>query len=329
MNPWLLSTGRSLPPAQSTTSAALAAGIDINTYHGWPVHLVASQDAHPSQLGAAALSEAVSAAGLEPRDLDLILSTGTTRDYLGSWSVATEIGARIGARCVGIDLMLGCLGLLAGMEVARGWLSDSRYRFVAVVAAERWTYTIDRTDRASMPLWGHSDGAAAIILGIEPTSRCIGQFRGATFVARHELNGFIRVTYGGTREPIAPPGCNPFTRSMRGDAAREMFPKYLDALAEAVDGISSHVGVRVEQMVCNQISPNVVSAIEARCGLPSGTIPRTGERHGHVGGADLVLGLSELHARSGARGPVVVASSCPYAFAAGVITTSEAGGQPG
>lgn len=319
MGAWLLSIGRSMPGTRSTTEAAIAAGQDVSAFKGWPRYCAGTDDDQPSVLGATALRDALARAGLEPGALDLVLSTGTTRDYLGSWSLANELVGAVGARCIGIDIMLGCLGLLAGIDLARGWLADPRYRYVGVVAAERWTYTIDRSDLSTMALWGHGDGAAAVIVGRDPAPGALGELRAASFVSRPEMNGFVRVRYGGTREPVAPPGCNPFQRTLRGDAGRDLFPKYLEAIGEAYEAVTGHVGLRPTRGVINQVSPNLVSAIEARCGLPEASVPRTGETLGHVGGADLALGIEALAARGQLTGPTALISSCPYAFAAGVL----------
>src|SRR5688572_10386596 len=110
-----------IPKAISSTAAAVAAGIDVSGFRGWPVYSVAAEDEHPSVLGAAALQTALERAGVRGSELDLILFTGVSRDYLPSWSVATEIAGVVGATCPGLDITLGCLGLLMGLEIARGW----------------------------------------------------------------------------------------------------------------------------------------------------------------------------------------------------------------
>ncbi|HTE56549.1 MAG TPA: hypothetical protein VK698_37105 [Kofleriaceae bacterium] len=306
--------------SRSTTEEAIAAGVDVADYRGWKQRSVAPDERHPSDLAAEVLERALRRAGVSADELDLVLYTGVSRDYLPSWSMATEIAHRIGASCAGIDMTLGCLGILMGLEVARGWLQDPRRRAIAVVTAEKWAHTVDRTDLRLTAIWAHSDGAAAVVVGREGTPRSLARFRGVSVVSRPEMNGYVLVKYGGTRHPVAPAGCDPFSRSIRADPKRELFARYIADYERVIRDASAELDVPVERVVCNQVSPGVVSELEKRLGLAAQSIPRTGERHGHVGGADLVLGLEELLERGACAGPVLLASSCPFCFAAGAVS---------
>src|SRR6185436_20963669 len=101
---------------------------------------VAGDDEHPSGMAAQALARALARAGISSEHLSLVVSCGVSRDYPPSWSVATEVIRvhELGASCFGVDVTLGCLGALVGLQVARGWLRSSGGGYAAVVTAERW-----------------------------------------------------------------------------------------------------------------------------------------------------------------------------------------------
>jgi len=59
---------------------------------------------------------------VSPHAIGLVLFAGVSRDYLPSWSVATEVMRPhgMGGSCVGLDVTIGRLGSLAALELAHG-----------------------------------------------------------------------------------------------------------------------------------------------------------------------------------------------------------------
>jgi 3-oxoacyl-[acyl-carrier-protein] synthase III len=212
-----------------------------------------------------------------------------------------------------------------GLETALGWLAIDEGRHIgAVVAAEKWAFTVDREDYGKHPMWAHSDGACAMVVGASPSGRDpIARYSGLSVTALPEMNGFVKIKYGGTRHPVQE-GDNPFERQLRGIPKRDLFPKYMQAFSEVIDARRAGESRPSRQAVCNQISPNVVTAIEKLLGFEEGRVPRTGMTHGHVGGCDSVLGLEELlgDARS-LDEPVMLLASSPYTFAAASLYPPE------
>ncbi len=148
------------PPPASVREVAAALGVDASDYRGWDRFCRADPDQHPSTMGGEAVRRALAAAGRTAASLRLVVHTGVSRDYLPSWSVATEIIRRLaaGPSCLGIDLALGCVGTLVGLELARTWLAGNGGGDAVIVAAERWTHTVSRTDIAQIRLWSHTFG---------------------------------------------------------------------------------------------------------------------------------------------------------------------------
>src|SRR5688500_7886256 len=105
----LLGLGFELPPAVDVVHHVASVGGDPTGYEGWGKTRHAGPDEHPSTLGERALNRALESSGVGAEDLDLVLYCGTSRDYLGSWSVSTELMARcgVGAEAIGIDTMAG------------------------------------------------------------------------------------------------------------------------------------------------------------------------------------------------------------------------------
>ena len=206
----LYGVGLSVPESRPTIEVCLELGADVSNYRGWERVCIARDDDHPSTMGAAALDAALKDAGVAADQLKLVVSAGMSRDYAPSWSISTEIMKTVGVAptCLGLDITSGCLGTLAALDLLLGWLAVRGGGYAAIVAAERWSYTVDRSIPETMSLWAHSDGAGALIVGIDVDGAPFLSYHGAEFVSAPELNGRVLVKYGGTRFPQAPDGTN-------------------------------------------------------------------------------------------------------------------------
>ena len=181
----ILGVGLDIPPATDTRALCRSAGADTREFRGWDNVCVAREDEHPSTMGAAALRAALDDAAISPTDLGIVVSAGMSRDYLPSWSLSTEImkAAGTGPAALGIDLTLGCLGTLAALNVAHGWLTGGGY--AGIVTAERWAYTVDRSVTTTMTLWAHSDGAGALVVGLGTGDPALGVYQGGANCCRN------------------------------------------------------------------------------------------------------------------------------------------------
>jgi 3-oxoacyl-[acyl-carrier-protein] synthase-3 len=317
---YLHGAGSFAPPASSVREVAAALGVDTSDYRGWERFCRAGPDDQPSTMGAEAARRALAAASLSPRSVQLVIHSGVSRDYPPSWSVATEIVRLLGAgtSCLGMDLALGCVGTLAALELARAWLGTRGGGHAIVVAAERWTYTVSRTDRAQSRLWAHSDGAGAVVVGHEPAPGALA-FLGASFAGRAEMNDHVRVDYGGTRNPVPPPGHDPFARRVSARSYKEVLAVYRSGYEEALRGALDRFQGPLARLVCNQVSPTVVGILGELCEVAPASVVITGHELGHQGAADVLVGLERLaSARPQAGERVAVAASAPYAFGVGI-----------
>ena len=338
----ILGIGLDIPPATDTRALCRLAGADTTGFRGWDQVCIAREDEHPSTLGAAALRAALADAGVSPADLSIVVSAGMSRDYLPSWSLSTEVmkAAGTGPATLGIDLTVGCLGTLAALNLAHGWLTVAGGGYAAIVTAERWSYTVDRSVNSAMSLWSHSDGAGALVVGLGSASehgasehrasehsasehrgdRPLAVYRGAEFVSAPELNGRVLIKYGGTRYPVAPPGVSATSRTLSASRAETVRETYKDNYQAALTALTKRFGVTPARLVCNQITPGTVRMLTRLTGLPPSAVVVSGHDVGHIGPADIIVGLDRLVRAGQLDGPVGVAASTPYSFGFGLIT---------
>jgi 3-oxoacyl-[acyl-carrier-protein] synthase-3 len=312
---FIVGLGVVLPPQHRVPAAGDEA------YRGWKNYRHAVEQDHPSTMGARALADALARASLGPADLSLVIYAGVSRDYLPSWSAAVAIMNEIGVApgCVGMDIINGCLGALLGLEIARRWLRGGEGQYVAVVCAERWASSIARDDAAQKRLWGNSDGAAAAIVSASPAAAAL-EVASVSLLNVPEYVDHVLVKYGGTRHPVAPPHEDPQRRILSSRPYEQLIEHYrasYETVATRAIALANH---RPDTLVCNQISPSAVDQLADALAYGPAQVIRTGTESGHMGPADVLVGLRE--AVDIGCPTVLAAASSPYSFGAAVLRRS-------
>jgi 3-oxoacyl-[acyl-carrier-protein] synthase III len=318
----ILGTGVYLPPARPVREIVAEAGsADTSIYQGWENVCHALEGDHPSTMGATALQAALQDAGVDPKELKLLIFAGMSRDYLPSWSVSSELMKSCDASgaCAGIDLTVGCMGALTALDLAQGWLALRGGGVAAVVTAERWSYTVDHSASESYGLWAHADGAAATVVAMNTDNQAKALFYGAEFVSQSDLNGAVLVEYGGTRKPIAPEGVTPFERKFIGVEGVDMRQRYSEGYQGSYQALKDRFGVIPERVLCNQTANLFMHLIASVIEIPIENFVITGHDTGHVGSADIIIGLDTLLKSTGCHEPYLMAGSTPYAFGSGLL----------
>ena len=113
-------------------------------------------------LATAAARRALEAAGIEPRDLELIVC-GTISPEMTFPSTACFVAAALGLTSTpAFDVAAACSGFLYTLQTGVAFIKSGLYRNVLVIGAETLSRLTDYTDRSSCILFG--DGAGAMVL---------------------------------------------------------------------------------------------------------------------------------------------------------------------
>lgn len=326
----LLGVGIYTPPARRTVDVAREAGADTEGFMGWEHVCHAGPEDHPSTMSAAALDQALRQAGLPASELSMVIAGGVSRDYQPSWSVATEVMGLCGAptNCLGLDITIGCMGMLAGLDIVLGRLALVGGGYAAVVASERWSHTVDFSNRELMGLWSHADGGAAIVVGMNvPLPRpALAEYWGAEFENNSKFNSHVLIRYGGTRFPSAPPGMNPNRREVGSTPREELRANYRRCYGAVFSRMRARFGADPQQLLCNQISPAVIPQIAAAAEIPLERTIVTGHATGHQGSVDVPTGFAKLTANGPITEPAAIAASTAYSWGAGLLMPPGAPG---
>ncbi len=123
---------------------------------------VARENEFPSTLGVKAALKALAVANLKPTDLDLIICSTSTPEYIFP-ATACLIQDQLGASKAGaFDLLAACTGFIYALNMAGQAIRSGAIRSALVVGAETLSRFVDWHDRSTCILFG--DGAGAFVL---------------------------------------------------------------------------------------------------------------------------------------------------------------------
>jgi 3-oxoacyl-[acyl-carrier-protein] synthase-3 len=290
----------------------------IVTRTGIKERRIAGEGETTSTLATEAARRALAAAGLEPRDLDLVLVATVTPDHqfpASACRVQTALGA---TRAAAFDVAAACSGFLYGMHVARGLISSGAVRHALVIGAETLSRIVDYTDRTSCILFG--DGAGAAILSSEFE-------RGEVLPSRIYSDGsgydVMWLRAGGSAERLTPElvaGGHQFLR-IRG---REVYKFAVSRFVELVDEQRRlHPDLELGLVIPHQVNLRIIESAREKLELPTEKVYCNIERYGNTSAASIPIALDEAirtGAIEAARDKLVV--FC--AFGAGLTWASGA-----
>ena len=298
----LAGTGSALPRTR-VSNAELARRVD--TSDEWIVERtgirfrhIAEPDETTATLGADAARQALTAAGLEPSDIGLIIVATATPDNTFPAS-ATKVQALLGTPdCIAFDVAAVCSGFLYAVSVADAMLRTGAAKHALVIGSETFSRILDWEDRTTCVLFG--DGAGAIILSAED----VADDRGILATRLHAEGKYSDMLYvdGG-----------PSTTGTVGHVrmqGREVFRHAVTNLASVLGEVMEDIGLSPDQIdwvVPHQANKRIIDATAKKLGLPAERVVLTVDQHANTSAASVPLAL-DLAVRDGRikRGDLVV-----------------------
>lgn len=115
-----------------------------------------------SELATVAARHALACAGIEAKDLDIIIVASCSADSLIP-NIASKVQQNLGVSgAAAFDLNAACTGFVYGLETATRLIQAGNYQHALVIGAERLSFFIDWSKRDTAVLFG--DGAGAAVL---------------------------------------------------------------------------------------------------------------------------------------------------------------------
>jgi len=195
-------TGSYVPPTVLTNAdlaAKLGESIEpfVTETLGIRQRHVCADDESTAVLAEMAGRRALDAAGLEPRDIDLLIVATDTPEYI-SPATSSVVHGRLGvSRAASFDLNCGCAGYVTALDVAWKYIrADERYRRVLVIGAYAMSKYLDWSEKKTCTIFADGAGATVVELASAPGVLASELFADGT------LCGGMGIFAGGTAEPI-------------------------------------------------------------------------------------------------------------------------------
>lgn len=259
-----------------------------------------------------AAKKALTSAGIEPMDLDMIIVATLTPDEPlpnASSAVQKALGAH---KAFCFDLSAACSGFVYAMGCAAMYIKGNAAKKVLVVGAEVLSKIVDWSDRKTCILFG--DGAGAAVLGAGEEPGFLGMDMGTDGERGYTLTQYERDIdnpFMTEEEKIA--------ANMESDGAFGMKKKsryvYMDGpevfkfavkqVPESIHKVLKEQGMSVsdiDHFVLHQANYRIIESVAKRLKVPMDKFILTIDKYGNTSAASVPLALDELM-RSGCVKP--------------------------
>lgn len=284
--------GKSLPPSVLTNHHLESL---VDTSDDWITSRTGIKERRISHvstatLGTVASQRAMAAAGIAAPDVDLVMVATCTPDTLLP-SAAAIVQDNLGARNAGaFDQNAACSGFLYSLIAASGMIQAGVIETALVVGAERLTFYIDFSDRATAVLFG--DGAGAVV--VEAVDEA-GGLQGSEMGSDGSVADILWAPGSGTSVDRLELSENHKLQavSMNGP---EVFKRAVVAMGDASVRVVEKAGwslTDVDLLIPHQANVRIIDATARRLGLEPGQVFVNIASYGNTSSATIPIALTE------------------------------------
>ena len=290
-------TGSYLPPRRMSNAdlAAELAAEGVETSDDWIVARTGIRARHfaapevcSSDLGLEAARNALQAAGVLAKDIDLIIVATSTPDMVFP-STACILQDKLGSHgCAAFDVQAVCSGFIYALTIADAMIQTGAATKALVVGAEVFSRILDFKDRTTCVLFG--DGAGAVVLEASDTPGILasdlhadGKHVGILCVPGQVSGGKILGT--------------PFL-TMDGQAVFKLAVGLLDGAARATLAKAGKTAADIDWLIPHQANLRIMQSTARKLKLSMDKVIVTVDQHGNTSAASIPLAL-DTAVRSG------------------------------
>lgn len=290
---YLLGIGTYIPETIIPNSKLLADHTDINEDYIFGVTGIrerrwAKPDETPSDMALKASKLAIERSGLKPEEIDGIILSTTTPDYMMP-STACILQDKLGIRgALAFDLNAACSGWLYALSVAKGLILSGMGSNILVVAAEMQSRLLDKKDRNTYFLFG--DGAGATVVSSVKKGHLI---RSEIMLADPAGIKMARRETFGNEIPANCVNCDPWLR-IDGKALFRFATERFSFIINDLIAKSKWDADEVRWVVPHQANSRILKAAAAKTSVSFDRFYINIDRLGNTSSASIPVALSEI-----------------------------------
>src|SRR6266852_2309269 len=247
---------------------------------------MASNEEALSDLALPASRDALEQAGVEGKDIDLLIVATVTPD-MAFPSTGAILADRLGAvDAAAYDLSAGCTGFMYALAQAYGMLAGGLAKRALVVGGDLLSRILDWDDRSTLVLFG--DGAGAVVIEAVPERGFLGFELGADGA-------------GGANLWLPGSGSRLFDESekyvkMNG---REVFKFATRILVQSAEDLLAKCGLTIDDVdlyIPHQANRRIIDHATRKLGVPSERVVVNVDRFGNTSSGSIPLALADAAA---------------------------------
>jgi 3-oxoacyl-[acyl-carrier-protein] synthase III len=247
---------------------------------------MAAKDEALSDVALPACIDALAQAGLDGKDIDLLIVATVTPD-MAFPSTGAILADRLGAvDAAAYDLSAGCTGFMYALAQAYGMLAGGLSKRALVVGGDLLSRILDWEDRTTLVLFG--DGAGAVVLEATPEQGFLGFELGAD-------------GSGGESLWLPGSGSRIFDEADRHVKmnGREVFKFATRILVQSAQDLLERCELSIEDVdvyVPHQANMRIIDHATRKLGVPSDRVVINVDRYGNTSSGSIPLALADAAA---------------------------------
>ena len=262
----ILGTGSYLP-SNVVTNEDLAKTLDtsdewIFSHSGIHARHIAGPEEGSASMAVQSGKAALAAAGVSADEIDMLLLTTCSADYMLPATAALvqrDLGC---SRAFAFDMAAACSGFVYGLEMARSYLTLHHNAKVLLIGSETLSRIVDWKDRGSCILFG--DGSGATVLGWcddDVDDVC------HTYL-RTDGSGYeVLLREGGVHRPVTDEPCPaPFLQM----AGKPVFQFAVKVMPQVVETLCADAGIApadIDLFIPHQANIRIIDSAAKRLGI--------------------------------------------------------------
>lgn len=253
-------------------------------------HIAADNEA-ASDLGVKAAERAIADAGISKEDIDLIIVSTATPDYVFP-STACQLQTKLGiSGCPAFDISAACAGFVYLLQIGNHMLRAGDYRNALIVSAEKLSSIVNWKDRNTCVLFGDSAGAVVLSKSNDPYVGILGNVLGADGA----YGDLLQLPAGGSVAPATfeTVAAGKHFISMQGSA---VFKHAVRAMCECSQKVLEKCNVSMEDVKCvipHQANLRILDAVSRQLEIPMEKFCVNLQNYGNTSSASIPLCMKE------------------------------------
>lgn len=290
----------------------------IVTRTGIKERRIADKDEYTSMMGISAAKKAIAAAGINAQDIDLIVVTTASPDYIFPCTAALIQRELEAMNAAAFDLQAACTGFIYGLSIAKSFVEGKVYKNVLIIASEKLSSLVDYEDRETCILFG--DGAAAAVISDEGPGFWI---RNICLGANGSQAELLQLPGGGSRTPASHDTIDNRMHYIKMNG-REVFKYAVRYMGSSSKKCLEEIGLSEEDvswLVPHQANIRIIEAIAKRFKVAN--VFTTLHKYGNTSASAVAIALDELiqqHPLNDGENVVLTAFGAGFTYGAGVLT---------